>query len=106
MTRSGIAVDILRKRWRIALNVIQPAMSSVQSSRGTRYAGAVDPEGVGYIPNITPTRIRRLVHGSDRLDVATGDTPNHGRVGSSMSDVVTNMAMLPAERSEKRSPLM
>jgi mono/diheme cytochrome c family protein len=23
----------------------------------TRYAGAVDPEGVGYIPNITPTRI-------------------------------------------------
>jgi hypothetical protein len=25
----------------------------------------------------------------------TGDTPNHGRVGSSMADVVTNTAMLP-----------
>jgi hypothetical protein len=25
----------------------------------------------------------------------TGATPNHGRVGSSMTDVVTNTAMLP-----------
>jgi hypothetical protein len=25
----------------------------------------------------------------------TGNTPNHGRVGSSMTDVVTNTAMLP-----------
>jgi hypothetical protein len=25
----------------------------------------------------------------------SGNTPNHGRVGSSMAEVVTNMAMLP-----------
>jgi hypothetical protein len=27
----------------------------------------------------------------------TGNTPNHGRVGSSMTDVVTNTAMLPQD---------
>jgi mono/diheme cytochrome c family protein len=61
----------------------------------TRYAGGIDPEGVGYIPNITPERIG---NGSAR-DIAnmlkTGVTPSHGRVGSSMADVVTNTALLP-----------
>jgi mono/diheme cytochrome c family protein len=61
----------------------------------TRFAGGVDPEGVGYVPNITPTHIG----GWNQEDIAetlkTGETPDHGRVGSSMSDVVTNTAMLP-----------
>lgn len=30
----------------------------------------------------------------------TGTTPNHGRVGSSMADVVTNTAMLPQSDRE------
>jgi mono/diheme cytochrome c family protein len=60
----------------------------------TRFAGGPDPEGTGFYPNITPTR---LGHWSEQ-DIAemlkTGNTPDHGRVGSSMSDVVTNTAML------------
>ncbi|RAI37958.1 alkylated DNA repair protein [Rhodoplanes roseus] len=63
----------------------------------TRYAGGTDPEGVGYVPNITPARIG----GWSAADIAevlrSGRTPNHGRVGSSMTDVVTNTATLPQE---------
>jgi mono/diheme cytochrome c family protein len=61
----------------------------------TRFAGGTDPEGVGYIPNITPTR---MADWSDRQVaemLKSGNTPNHGRAGSSMTDVVTNTAMLP-----------
>jgi mono/diheme cytochrome c family protein len=61
----------------------------------TRFAGGPDPEGTGFYPNITPAR---LGHWSEQ-DLAemlkSGNTPDHGRVGSSMSDVVTNTAMLP-----------
>jgi mono/diheme cytochrome c family protein len=61
----------------------------------TRFAGGTDPEGTGYIPNITPSRIGDW----NERDIAemfkTGNTPNHGRVGSSMAAVVTNLAMLP-----------
>jgi mono/diheme cytochrome c family protein len=61
----------------------------------TRFAGGVDPEGVGYIPNITPTRIKDWSEADVAEVLKTGNTPNHGRVGSSMSDVVINTAMLP-----------
>jgi mono/diheme cytochrome c family protein len=61
----------------------------------TRFAGGVDPEGTGYYPNITPTRIGNWSERDIAETLKTGNTPNHGRVGSSMSDVVTNTAMLP-----------
>ena len=61
----------------------------------TRFAGGKDPEGVGYIPNITPTRIGDWSERHIAEMLKTGNTPNHGRVGSSMADVVTNTAMLP-----------
>jgi mono/diheme cytochrome c family protein len=61
----------------------------------TRYAGAPDPENVGYIPNITPARIGRWSTDDIVRILSSGDTPDHGRVGSSMTDVVTNIAMLP-----------
>jgi len=61
----------------------------------TEYAGAKDPEGVGYVPNITPTRIGTWSEDDLVRMLATGDTPGHGRVGSSMSDVVNNTAKLP-----------
>jgi mono/diheme cytochrome c family protein len=61
----------------------------------TRFAGGKDPEGVGYIPNITPTRIGDWKQQDIAEVLKTGATPNHGRVGSSMADVVTNTAMLP-----------
>ncbi len=61
----------------------------------TRFAGGKDPEGVGYFPNITPSRIGGWSEQEIAEALKTGNTPNHGRVGSSMTDVVTNTAMLP-----------
>ena len=62
---------------------------------GTRYAGGQDPEGTGFYPNITPARIGDWSEQQVAAMLQTGNTPNHGRVGSSMADVVTNTAMLP-----------
>jgi mono/diheme cytochrome c family protein len=61
----------------------------------TRFAGGTDPEGVGYFPNITASRIGDWTERDIAELLKTGNTPNHGRVGSSMTDVVTNTAMLP-----------
>ena len=61
----------------------------------TRYAGGQDPEGTGFYPNITPARIGDWSEQQVAEMLKTGNTPNHGRVGSSMADVVTNTAMLP-----------
>ena len=61
----------------------------------TRFAGGTDPEGTGYIPNITPSRIGDWKERDIAEMFKTGNTPNHGRVGSSMAAVVTNLAMLP-----------
>jgi mono/diheme cytochrome c family protein len=60
----------------------------------TRFAGGPDPEGTGFVPNITPTRIGHWSEDAIAAMLRTGDTPDHGRVGSSMTEVVTNMAML------------
>jgi mono/diheme cytochrome c family protein len=61
----------------------------------TRFAGGTDPEGVGYFPNITPGHIGDWTESDIAELLKTGNTPNHGRVGSSMTDVVTNTAILP-----------
>jgi mono/diheme cytochrome c family protein len=61
----------------------------------TRFAGGTDPEGTGFIPNITPARIGDWSQQEIEKMLQTGDTPNHGRVGASMTGVVTNTAMLP-----------
>ena len=61
----------------------------------TRYAGGQDPEGTGFYPNITPARIGDWTEQQVAEMLQTGNTPDHGRVGSSMADVVTNTAMLP-----------
>jgi len=61
----------------------------------TLFAGGVDPEGTGYIPNITPARLAKWSEQDIAEVLKTGETPDHGRVGSSMADVVTNTAMLP-----------
>lgn len=69
------------------------ALGAIKSD--TRFAGGVDPQGTGFVPNITQDRL----HGWTEDDIATmlktAETPAHGRVGSSMADVVTNTAMLP-----------
>jgi mono/diheme cytochrome c family protein len=61
----------------------------------TRYARGQDPEGTGFYPNITPARIGDWSERDIAEMLKSGNTPNHGRVGSSMTDVVTNTAMLP-----------
>lgn len=62
---------------------------------GTRYAGGQDPTGTGFYPNITAARIGNWSEQQLANMLKTGNTPNHGRVGSSMAGVVTNLAMLP-----------
>jgi mono/diheme cytochrome c family protein len=66
----------------------------------TRFAGGPDPEGSGFIPNITPSRIGDWSEADIVRLLETGQTPNHGRVGSSMVDVVTNTAQLPRSDRE------
>jgi mono/diheme cytochrome c family protein len=61
----------------------------------TRFAGGVDPQGTGFVPNITQQELDGWSENDIAKMLTTGETPNHGRVGSSMTDVVTNMAMLP-----------
>jgi mono/diheme cytochrome c family protein len=61
----------------------------------TRFAGGTDPEDTGFVPNITPSRIGNWSEADIAEMLKSGNTPNHGRVGSSMAEVVTNMAMLP-----------
>jgi mono/diheme cytochrome c family protein len=60
----------------------------------TRFAGGPDPEGTGFYPNITPARIGDWSERDIAEMLKSGNTPNHGRVGSSMSEVVINTAML------------
>ncbi len=71
------------------------AFGGVKTS--TRYAGGQDPEGTGFYPNITPTRIGSWTEQQLAETLASGNTPTHGRVGSSMAGVVTNLAMLPQD---------
>jgi mono/diheme cytochrome c family protein len=61
----------------------------------TRFAGGPDPEGVGFVPNITPGRISDWSEADIARLLTAGLTPNHGRIGSSMSDVVFNTTSLP-----------
>src|ERR1700712_275607 len=61
----------------------------------TRFAGGTDPEGTGFIPNITPNRIGHWSEADIAEMLKSGNSPDQGRVGSSMADVVTNTAMLP-----------
>jgi len=61
----------------------------------TRFAGGPDPQGTGFVPNITPVGIGDWSEADVSKMLETAETPGHGRVGSSMSDVVTNASMLP-----------
>ena len=61
----------------------------------TRFAGGKDPEGVGFVPNITPAAIGAWST-EDLVRIMTdGHTPEGREVGSSMNDVVVDTRMLP-----------
>jgi mono/diheme cytochrome c family protein len=68
------------------LNAIKPA---------TRLAGGYDQSGVGYVPNITPAGIGEWSRADVVKALTTGQTPEFRQLGSSMADVVTDLAMLP-----------
>jgi mono/diheme cytochrome c family protein len=59
------------------------------------FAGGRDPEGAGFVPNITPARIGSWSQAEIAEVLTSGRTPDGRIVGSSMADVVTNTAMLP-----------
>jgi mono/diheme cytochrome c family protein len=67
-----------------------------------RFAGGIDAEGKGWVPNITP-HPDGLVQWSQK-DIAylleSGFTPDNDAVGSSMADVVLNTAkLMPGDRA-------
>ena len=70
------------------------ALGGIKSDQ--RFAGGPDPEGEGWVPNITQ---KELASWSDK-DIAylleTGDTPDGDSVGGSMVQVVKNTGQLSA----------
>ncbi len=64
----------------------------------TRFAGGPDPEGKGWVPNITQDEAQGLGKWS-KEEIAellkTGFTPSFDSVGGTMADVVRNTAQLP-----------
>jgi mono/diheme cytochrome c family protein len=62
-----------------------------------RYAGGPNPEGEGWIPNITQKRLDKYSEKDIAWLLETGDTPDGDSVGGQMTAVVRNLAQLPAE---------
>ena len=59
-----------------------------------RYAGGPDPEGRGWVPNITGKGLGSWSKSDVSELLGSGFTPEFDSVGSSMADVVKNMAAL------------
>jgi len=62
-----------------------------------RFAGGPEPEGRGWVPNITPhaTGLKYWPRGDVKELLTTGFTPSYDSVGSSMAAVVANVAQIP-----------
>jgi mono/diheme cytochrome c family protein len=65
--------------------------------RSLRFAGGPNPEGQGFIPNITQFALKDWSDQDIALLLAIGQTPDGDFVGGSMSEVVRNMAQIPPE---------
>jgi len=65
--------------------------------QATRFAGGPDPEGKGWVPNITQAESALGKWSKDEIAelLKTGFTPNFDSVGGSMAAVVRNIAQLP-----------
>jgi mono/diheme cytochrome c family protein len=61
-----------------------------------RFAGGPNPEGEGWIPNITQAKLADWSAKDIAYMLATGDTPDGDSVGGSMTEVVKNTAQLAA----------
>ena len=64
-----------------------------------RYAGGPDPEGRGFVPNITQAEngLKKWSAGDIAELLKTGFTPDYDSVGGTMAAVVKNTARLPQE---------
>jgi mono/diheme cytochrome c family protein len=62
-----------------------------------RFAGGPNPEGQGWIPNITQKALADYSEKDIVWLLETGDTPEGDSVGGQMTAVVRNTAQLPAE---------
>jgi mono/diheme cytochrome c family protein len=63
--------------------------------RSTRYAGGPDQENVGFVPNITPAGIGEWSREDLEQALTIGVTPDERVLGSTMAEVVTEIAALP-----------
>jgi mono/diheme cytochrome c family protein len=61
----------------------------------TRFAGGRDPEGTGFVPNITPGRLQPWSEADLAMTLTDGRTREGRVLGSTMREVVLNLAMLP-----------
>lgn len=61
----------------------------------TRYAGGPDQENVGFVPNITPAGIGDWSRDDLEHVLTTGLTPRARVLGSTMAEIVTDIAGLP-----------
>jgi mono/diheme cytochrome c family protein len=61
-----------------------------------RFAGGPNPEGEGWVPNITQARLKDWSESDVEEVLATGITPDGESVGSNMRAVVRNTSQLPA----------
>jgi mono/diheme cytochrome c family protein len=66
----------------------------------TRFAGGPDQEGVGFVPNITPFAIGHWSEDDIQRALRDGLTPSGRTIGSTMADIVTDIAALP-QRDQK-----
>lgn len=60
-----------------------------------RFAGGPNPEGEGFVPNITQKRLGDWSEKDIAYFLQTGETPSGDYTGGSMTRVVRNMALLP-----------
>lgn len=67
-------------------------------ARERRFSGGPDPEGKGWVPNITPheSGLKDWTRGDVAEVLGTGLTPSGDSVGGSMTAVVRNTSQLPA----------
>ncbi|MEA2935484.1 MAG: hypothetical protein QOD74_2130 [Variibacter sp.] len=63
--------------------------------RGQLFAGGPNPEGEGWVPNITQARLKDWSVGEIEEVITSGLTPEGDSVGSNMAPVVRNISQLP-----------
>jgi mono/diheme cytochrome c family protein len=62
---------------------------------GQRFAGGPNPEGEGWVPNITQKGLGKWSEKEIEYLLETGDTPDGDSVGSTMKKVIDNTSQLP-----------